>query len=132
MTGDGHSVLAAIISDAGSVLEVVALERGRFLMLHHQIGQISLLGIYDAPPSDEQIADILSGADREGGRTRATVRLRANGNTEIEMEAPAAAARRTFPSPEGEGRERVFGGGVGLSAPLAPSPQLSPRWGEGL
>ena len=91
---DGRSVVAAILSDAGTMIEVVeALTPRRFVMLYHQIGAVSLLGAYDAPPSDEQIADILSGADREGQRIRANVRLRANGNTEMEVPPPEPAAQ---------------------------------------
>jgi len=86
---DGRSVVAAILSDSGTVIEVVqAPTPGRFVMLYHQIGAVSLLGAYDAPPSDEQIADIVSGADREGQRIRANVRLRADGNSEMELPPP--------------------------------------------
>lgn len=90
---EGRSVVAAILSDSGTMIEVVeALTPRRFIMLYHQIGGVSLLGAYDAPPSDEQIADIISGADRDGQRIRANVRLRANGNTEMEVPPPDAPA----------------------------------------
>lgn len=90
---DGRSVLAAILSDSGTVIEVVeALTPRRFIMLYHQIGAVSLLGAYDSPPSDEQIADIISGADRDGQRIRANIRLRANGNSEMEIPPPDTPA----------------------------------------
>ncbi|HEV2815980.1 MAG TPA: hypothetical protein VGW40_01965 [Allosphingosinicella sp.] len=90
---EGRSVVVAILSDSGTVIEIVeALTPRRFIMLYHEIGGVSLLGAYDAPPSDEQIADIVSGADREGQRIRASARLRPNGNTEMEVPPPRAPA----------------------------------------
>ena len=88
-TIEGRSVVAAILSDSGTLIEVVeALTPRRFIMLYHEIGAVSLLGAYDSPPSDEQIADIISGADRDGQQIRASARLRANGNTEMEVPPP--------------------------------------------
>ena len=82
---NAQTVAVAIISDAGTLIEVVRADAGRFTILHHRIGQTIVLGAYGDDPTDEQIANILSGADRAGGQARARVGLRIDGGTEVEL-----------------------------------------------
>lgn len=79
-----NAVLIASISDSGTLIEVVEYrERHLFIMYYHQIGSTLVLGRYATIPTDRQIADIVSGADRDGGRARATVTYPADGNSSI-------------------------------------------------
>jgi hypothetical protein len=88
-SGSGHvnarTVAVAIISDSGRLVEVVQSGENRFTLLHHQIGETIVLGAYAAPPTDEQIMALLTGADREAARIRARVGLGIDGNTALEL-----------------------------------------------
>jgi hypothetical protein len=86
--GDGKSHLFVLYSDAGGLLEVVR-RRGRYALLNHKIGQSSLLASFDSMPSDGQLIQVLSG-NRELGRHRAEVRLKANGNADVNIFTPPA------------------------------------------
>lgn len=84
--GQNHSVLIASITDSGTMIEVVrARRRNGFVMLHHRIGQTMLLGAYASVPTDQQIVDIVSGANRAGGQARATLLHKVDGNTDITL-----------------------------------------------
>jgi hypothetical protein len=91
---NGRTVAIGIISDSGRLIETVQAGEHRFVMFHHQIGETVVLGAYNSPPTDEQIAAMLSGADRDGGRIRARVGLRPEGGTDIELQAPPTPATR--------------------------------------
>ncbi len=84
---NARTVAVAVISDSGRLVEVVHGDENRFTVYHHQIGETVVLGAYAAPPTDEQIIAMLTGADREAGRIRARVGLGIDGNTEIELRA---------------------------------------------
>jgi hypothetical protein len=86
----GRSRLIAPLTDAGGTLEVVETREGRFVTLHHQIGETRVLGTFDALPSDEQIVAIIAGSDPEASRIRASVEFRANGDQEVTIIAPEA------------------------------------------
>lgn len=92
-TGDDtrRSVLIALIADNGTMLEVVERRlrnQTRYVLIHHQIGRTMILGAYDAVPTDAQLADILSGADQEGGRARATIEYQASGDSNVNLLVP--------------------------------------------
>lgn len=82
---DDRSMLLALTNDAGQMIELVRSREDQFLLLYHDIGRTSVLGTYDGPLTDEQVVAILSGADRDGGRVRATVDLLPSGDTNIEI-----------------------------------------------
>lgn len=88
----GRSVLIVPVNDAGTSFELVELTKtgqpSRFVGFYHEIGRTSVLGAYDGPLSDEQVAAILTGSDREGGQIRTSVRLLPSGNTEINVPMP--------------------------------------------
>lgn len=74
---DGRTRLVAIISDSGMWIEVVhAANLGRYVMLYHEIGSTSLLGSFDAVPSDRQIGELLENPQGEIGRVRSRVIFR--------------------------------------------------------
>jgi hypothetical protein len=84
-----QSTLIAIVTDSGTVLEVIEnRERHHFIMYYHQIGSTQVLGRYGAVPTDEQIANILSGADHDGGRVRATITYPGDGGSSITINEP--------------------------------------------
>jgi hypothetical protein len=89
-----RSVLIAIWGDNGTMIEVAERrfrERTRFVVIHHQIGQTTILGAFDSVPTDAQIAAIATGADREGSRARATIVYEASGDSSVNLQvAPAA------------------------------------------
>jgi hypothetical protein len=88
-----RSVVLAIISDSGMLLEVVETRRrNRFVVLHHEIGRTRLLGAFAAVPSDEQIAEVLSGASPEAATARATIIHKVDGNTEVNLHVMPEAA----------------------------------------
>jgi hypothetical protein len=96
-----RSVLFALIADNGTLLEVAERRfrnRTRYVLIHHQIGRTAVLGAYDAVPTDAQLADILSGRDRDGGRMRATIEFQASGDSNVNllvpMTPPATPERR--------------------------------------
>jgi hypothetical protein len=69
------SVLFALYSDAGSAIEIVRTTQTRYLLLHHQIGLTTLLGRFDAIPSDAQMGKILAGTGNAGSaRARISVK----------------------------------------------------------
>lgn len=81
-------VLVALLADNGTMLEVVERrlhERTRFVLVHHQIGRTMVLGAYDGIPTDAQLAAIMSGEDREGGRARAVIDYEAGGDSRISI-----------------------------------------------
>lgn len=85
---EGKSMLLALYSDAGGLLEVVRLRKeGRYLLMNHQIGGTSLLGTFATLPSDRQMGEILAGRG-DGGRVRARINLKSDGNTEVHVESP--------------------------------------------
>ena len=92
-------VLIALVADNGTMFEVAERRfqnRTRFVLIHHQIGRTTVLGAYDSVPTDEQIADIALGRDREGGRARATIVHQASGGSSINVQvAPTPASPRT-------------------------------------
>jgi len=91
----GRSEILVPINDAGTALELVRLaDPGRFVLLYHEIGRTSILGTYDGPLSDDQLAAILNGSDREGTRIRASVDHLPNGDTNINLqELPSETGR---------------------------------------
>jgi len=91
---DGRTRLIVILSDSGSMLELVYLTNfKRYLLLHHDIGGTALLSGWDGVPSDAQIANWLSGADNEATRTRAIVRHSPGKADSIDIaDTPAAKA----------------------------------------
>jgi hypothetical protein len=83
---DGVSLVAVPMNDAGTLLEAIRTrDHDHVILLYHEIGSSTLLGTYDAVPSDEQIANILSGADEPGTRIRAVIRLRPGQGANIEI-----------------------------------------------
>jgi hypothetical protein len=82
---DGRSLIFMPVNDAGTTMELVETNRHVFLLLYHEIGRTLLLGAYDGPPSDQQIAAILSGADEPGSRIRAAIVLRPGRGEEIHI-----------------------------------------------
>lgn len=92
-----RSVLIASITDSGTMIEVVRTRRRNgYVMFHHQIGRTMLLGAYAGVPTDQQINDIVSGADRAGGEARATITHKTDGNANITLHvAPPAGTAPT-------------------------------------
>ncbi|HEY5723288.1 MAG TPA: hypothetical protein VIT45_13290 [Allosphingosinicella sp.] len=85
---EGKSMLLALYSDAGGLLEVVRLRKaGRYLLMNHQIGATSVLGTFAAMPSDRQIAEILAGRG-DAGRIRSRINLKSDGSVDVEVESP--------------------------------------------
>jgi hypothetical protein len=79
-----RTVLLALLTDSGTLIEVMEnRERHVFVMYYHQIGTTYVLGRYGAIPTDEQIVNIVSGADHDGGNIRATITYPGNGNSSI-------------------------------------------------
>jgi hypothetical protein len=97
--GMRRSVLVAIWGDNGVMLEVVeqrSRERSRFVAIHHQIGQTTILGAFDSIPTDAQLRAIATGEDREGSRPRATINYQASGDSSVTVNvAREPAAPRT-------------------------------------
>ena len=91
---DGRTRLIVILSDSGSMLELVHLPNfKRYVLLHHDIGGTAILSGWDGVPSDAQIAGWFSGADKEATRTRAIVRHSPGKADSIEIAGgPAAPA----------------------------------------
>lgn len=86
----GKSMIFVLYSDAGRMFEVVRLkEKNRFLVLHHDVTEIKVLGAYDALPSASQLRRLFGAGGGEHTRIRATVRLRTNGDSEIDLGTPA-------------------------------------------
>ncbi|MBV9884825.1 MAG: hypothetical protein JO276_17585 [Sphingomonadaceae bacterium] len=84
----GASVMLVPINDAGTIAELTESEPHRFVLMYHEIGRTDVLGTYDAPLTDAQIADILSGTDQDGGRFRALIAHHANGNNDVQLMMP--------------------------------------------
>lgn len=83
---DGRTVLAVLLSDSGRLLEVDHFKDG-YVLLFHDLGETDVLGVYDAIPSDAQIAAILDGTDREGSRIRVPIRFKPGQGVEINLPA---------------------------------------------
>ena len=90
--GLSRTALIVFMTDAGRMLELVEAE-GRYTLLHHNVGRTDILGSYDGPLTDAQLADILSGADRSGGQVQATIELQANGDTRLTVPTPEEGRR---------------------------------------
>jgi hypothetical protein len=91
-----QSVAVAVISDSGTLLEVVKTDEHRFTLLYHRIGETMVLAAFASPPTDEQIAAVLSGSDRDGGRIRGRVTFPAVGGANIILNSlPGLSARPT-------------------------------------
>lgn len=81
----GDSALLVLISDGGGVIEVVRLAKEKkYLLLHHAIAGVDVLGRYDGLPSLAQIGRLFGGPLQ----VRARVRLKPEGGTEIGVPAP--------------------------------------------
>jgi len=85
----GRTVLLALVNDAGTTFEQVETSNHHFVLLYHIIGTTAVLGSYDGPLADAQLADIMSGADNDGGRFRATAQHVVGGNTNFQINVPA-------------------------------------------
>ena len=73
---DGRTVRIVLLNDAGRMLEVDhSAKLGGYVLLFHDLGATNILGTYDGIPSDAQLAAILDGDDKEGGRFRVPVEL---------------------------------------------------------
>lgn len=84
-----RSVMIVLLSDSGALLEVVETHRrGRYVLFHHQIGRTQMLTAFDGIPTDQQLSDLISGADRANARVRATIDRNSAGNTRISVTAP--------------------------------------------
>jgi hypothetical protein len=81
----GKTVLLLLVNDAGTIFEQIENSSHHFMLLYHQMGSTTVLGSYDGPLADGQLADILSGADDDGGRFRASAQLSPNGNTNLQL-----------------------------------------------
>jgi hypothetical protein len=81
----GKTVLLVLIDDAGTTFEQIENGRHHFPLLYHQMGRTAVLGSYDGPLADGQLADILSGADDDGGRFRASAQLSPNHGTNLQI-----------------------------------------------
>ena len=81
----GKSVLLLLVNDAGTTFEQIETSNHHFVLLYHQMGGTAILGSYDGPLADGQLADIASGADDDGGRFRASAQLLPNGNTNLQI-----------------------------------------------
>lgn len=91
-------VLVALVADNGTLFEVRERRLGnrtRYVLIHHQIGRTLVLGAYDAVPTDEQLAAIATGRDRDGGRGRAVIDYQASGDSNISVQSTAAPQPRT-------------------------------------
>jgi hypothetical protein len=71
---DGRTRLIAVLNDAGGYLEVVhAPNFKRFVLLRHDIATTTLLGTFDAVPTDSQMQAIITGANQAAARPRVPV-----------------------------------------------------------
>jgi hypothetical protein len=82
----GDSALLVLIGDAGGVIEVVRLAKEKkYLLLHHAIAGVEVLGRYDGLPSLAQIGRLFG----EPAQVRAQVRLNPDGSTAIGVPVPS-------------------------------------------
>ena len=81
----GRTVMVTPVNDAGTTFEQVETNNHHFVLLYHIIGTTAVLGTYDGPLADAQMADIISGADNDGGRFRATAQHVVGGNTNFQI-----------------------------------------------
>jgi hypothetical protein len=79
----GRTVLLAPVNDAGTIFEQVEFSNHHYVLYYHTIGRTAVLGSYDGPLADAQLADIMTGADNDGGRVRAAAQHLTNGNTDF-------------------------------------------------
>lgn len=74
---EGRTVLVAVLSDSGILLEVVHAENlGRYVLLFHEVGRTTLLGGFDGVPSDAQISEIIDNPASDAARPRVPVVFR--------------------------------------------------------
>jgi hypothetical protein len=93
-SGGGRAVALAMVSDSGTVLEVLRDDEHDTLV-YHRIGESFVLSSYAGPPSDEQLVNVLNGADRDAQRIRATVALSPDGDSQITLtELPGSNGNR--------------------------------------
>lgn len=86
---DGRTRLLVMLSDSGDALEIVHLPNfRRYVLMHHLVGETRLLGSFDGVPSDEQMADLLSGSANPAAVIRVPVKLRPGRGPEIRLPAP--------------------------------------------
>ncbi len=98
VSGDqsGRTGAVVIISDAGTLIEIArSLTTAHYVLLHHEIGSTTVLGSFDAMPSDRQIIALFTERNNPATQARARVNLRANGDTELTLPEPPAAAPGT-------------------------------------
>ncbi|HEX5184602.1 MAG TPA: hypothetical protein VFW19_15815 [Allosphingosinicella sp.] len=89
---DGRSVRLVLLSDSGRILEVDhAPKLGGYVLLFHDLAETDVLGTYDSIPSDAQLAAILDGTDREGGRIHIPAKFRPGHGVEITLPQTAPA-----------------------------------------
>ena len=95
---DGRTRLVVILGDGGQMLELVeAPNLGRHVLLHHGIGETTVLSTWSAVPSDAQVAAILSGKDKDALHILAPVKLRPGKGAEMHLPS----------SPEKDGAPRT-------------------------
>ena len=89
---DGRTRLLAVLSDSGTMLEVVdASNLGRHILLFHSMGETAMLGSFDGVPSDQQIADMIQGRDRDSTRPRVIARFRPGESVQLHVIPPPEA-----------------------------------------
>jgi hypothetical protein len=94
-----RSVMFALFSDAGGVLEVVRMEHGGYVAILHRIGVTDILGTWDGMPSPKQLGDLLydkGQAAKQAREPRARMTFKSNGNSEMTLtpaSTPPAAPR---------------------------------------
>ena len=87
----GRTRAVAVISDSGTLLEIVELPTmARHMLLYHQVGSTDVLGSFDAMPSDRQIAALFSERNNPATRVRVPIVLHPNGDTSITLPEPEA------------------------------------------
>ena len=80
-----RATAATRILSQGTAFEQIENSNHHFVLLYHQMGTTAVLGSYDGPLADGQLADLVSGADNDGGRFRASAQLLPNGNTNLQV-----------------------------------------------
>lgn len=85
----GRTRAIVVLSDPGTLLEIVqALTTPSHVLLYHEIGSTTVLGSFDAMPSDRQIIAVLTERNHPAGRIRVPIALHPNGNTEMTLPTP--------------------------------------------
>jgi len=87
----GRTRAIVILSDSGTMLEIVqALTTPTHVLLYHQIGSTSVLGSFDAMPSDRQITAFFTERNNPATQVRVPIRLHPNGDTDMTLPSPEA------------------------------------------